>query len=82
MYQFGYLNGMYWARRSEKPDQLLLIRKLGDGKDWIANHDDSGTDLARINEPNKDSFLGAGKNPMPSFLVGFIDGVQSIESSS
>ena len=58
MYQFGYLLGRYWARRDAKPDQLLHIRKLGDGKDWIGNHDDSGKELTRIIEPNKDSFLG------------------------
>ncbi len=74
--------GRYWARRDAKPDQLLHIRKLGDGKDWIGNHDDSGKELTRIIEPNKDSFLGTVDDASPSFLVGFIDGAQSVESSS
>ena len=82
MYQFGYLLGRYWARRDAKPDQLLHIRKLGDGKDWIANHDGSEKELTSIIEPNTDNFFGTGEDPTPSFLVGFIDGAQSAESSS
>jgi hypothetical protein len=74
--------GTYWARRDAKSDQLLHIRKLGDGKDWIANCDDSGKELIPIIEPNKDSFLGTGEDASPSFLAGFIDGAQSVESSS
>ncbi len=74
--------GWCWARRDAKPDQLLHIRKLGDGKGWIANHDDSGKELTDIIGPNKDSFLGAGEDPLPAFLGGFIDGAQSVESSA
>ena len=82
MYQFGYMLGGYWARRDAKPDQLLHIRKLGHGKDCMANYDDSGKELTHIIGPNKDSFLGAGEDPSPSFLAGFIDGAQLVESSS
>jgi hypothetical protein len=82
IHQFGYLLGRYWARRDAKPDQLLHIRKLGDGKDWIGIHDDPGKALTGIIEKNKDSFLGTAEDESPSFLVGFIDGAQSVESSS
>ena len=81
MYQIGYVLGRYWAKHDAKPDQLLHIRKLGDGKDWIANHDDSGTELTRIIAPDKDSFLGTGENASPSFLAGFIEGVQTVVTS-
>ena len=82
MYQIGYVLGGYWARCDAKPDQLLYIRRLGDSKDWIAIHDDPRRELTRIVEPNKDSFLGTGENPSSSFLAGFIDGAQTVESSS
>ena len=81
MYQIGYVLGRYWARHDAKPDQLLHIRRLGDGKDWIANHDDLGKELTRIIEPNKDSFFGSGEHPSPSFLAAFIDGAQTVETS-
>ena len=82
MYQTGYALGRHWAKRDAKADQLLHVKKLGDGKDWVAVHHEPAKELARIIDPNKDSFVGTGENPSPSFVAGFIDGAQALETSS
>jgi hypothetical protein len=81
-YQVGFKLGEHWARLDAKPDQLLRLKKLGDGKEWVAFQRDSAKELTSIIDPNKDSFVGTGENPSPSFVAGFIDGAQTIEPSS
>ena len=78
-YQIGYELGKHWAKRDAKPDQLLRVKKLGAGTNWIAFHHEPAKELTGIIDSNKDSFVGTGENPSPSFVAGFIDGAQMIE---
>ena len=78
-YQIGYELGKHWAKRDAKPDQLLRVKKLGAGKDWIAFHPEPAKELTGIIDQTKSSFVGTGENPSPSFVAGFIDGAQTIE---
>ena len=78
-YQMGFELGKHWAKRDAKPDQLLRVKKLGAGKDWIAFHPEPVKALTGIIDPTKNSFVGTGENPSPSFVGGFIDGAQTIK---
>ena len=77
-YQMGFELGKHWARLDATPDQLLRVKKLGAGKDWIAFHVEPATELTGIIDPTKNSFVGTGEHPSPSFVAGFIDGAQTI----
>jgi hypothetical protein len=79
IYQIGYSLGKHWAWRDASSDQLLQVEKLGDGKDWAAFHRESAMKLRGIVGSDRDSFLGGGEDLSPSFLAGFIDGVQAIQ---
>ena len=80
MYQIGYALGNHWARRDAKPEQLLYVKKLGDGKDWIEDLREPAKELTHVIDPNKSSFVGTGENPSPSFVAGFIDGAQVLNA--
>ena len=80
MYQIGYALGNQWARRDANPEQLLHVKKLGDGKDWIEDLREPAKELTDVIDPNKSSFVGTGENPSPSFVAGFIDGAQVLNA--
>ena len=79
-YQMGYELGKHWAKLDATSDQLLRVKKLGDGKHWIAVHPEPSKELTGIIDQTKNSFVGTGENPSPSFVAGFIDGAQTIKS--
>ncbi len=72
-YQVGYELGKHWANRGAKPAQVLRLKKLGGGKEWTAFHREPAKELTGIIDPTKNSFVGTGENPSPSFVAGFID---------
>ena len=78
----GFKLGRHWAMRDATPDQLLRVQKLGDGKDWVAFHREPAKEITGIIDPNRNSFVGTGENPSPSFVAGFIDGAQTIQPSN
>ena len=53
-YQVGFKLGEHWAKLDAKPDQLLRLKKLGDGKEWIAFHRDPAKELTGIIDSNKE----------------------------
>jgi hypothetical protein len=79
IYQIGYSLGKHWAWRDASSDQLRQVEKLGDGKDWAAFHRESAMKLRGIVGSDRASFLGGDEDLSPSFLAGFIDGVQALQ---
>lgn len=80
-YQLGCEFGGHWAVDAT-PEQLLTVRELGDGKEWVTFHDNAALEFTRIIDPTKNGFMGTGEHPSDSFVAGFIHGVQTHEASS
>ena len=82
IYKMGYELGRHWAMRDATPEQLQAVKEFGSGKDWVAFHPEPAKEFTRIIDPNKRDFMGTGEIPSASFVIGFIDGTQTIEPSS
>lgn len=82
IYQSGFGFGRQWALRDATPEQLLTVKEFGDGKAWVAYQHDPGLEFTRIIDPVKSDFMGIKARPPASFVSGFINGAQSIRSSS
>jgi hypothetical protein len=81
-YQLGCEFGRHWAVRDTTPEQLLIVRELGDAKAWVTFQNDAALEITRIIDPTKSGFMGTGEHPSDSFVAGFIHGAQMIETSS
>ncbi len=80
-YQLGCEFGRHWAVDAT-PEQLLTVRELGDGKEWVTFQHDAALEFTRIIDPSKSGFMGTDEHPSDSFVAGFINGVQTNEASS
>jgi hypothetical protein len=82
IYQTGYELGGHWAMQYATPEQLLRVKEIADGKDWVAFHREPAKEFTHIVDPNKSGFMGTDENLSASFIAGFIDGARMIETTS
>ncbi|MFQ5548995.1 MAG: hypothetical protein ACE5FV_11940 [Woeseia sp.] len=80
-YEVGYALGKHWAVRDARPGQLLRVREIGDGWNWVKSSDEPATEITRIIDPDKSGFMEIDETPSHSFIAGLIDGAQSIDTS-
>ena len=79
-FQIGYALGRHWALRDATPKQLVRVKIIGDGMNWVAVHDEPAIQLTSIIDPDKSGFMGTDETPSAAFVAGFIDGAQSVGS--
>ena len=82
IYQTGHDLGNHWAMQYAAPEQLLRVKEIGDGKDWVAFHREPAKEFTHIVDPNKSGFMGPDEKFSASFMAGFIDGARTIETST
>jgi len=81
-YQTSYELGNHWAMQCATPEQLLRVKEIGDGKDWVAFHGKPVKEFTHIVDPSRSGFMGTDENLSASFMAGFIDGARTIAPSS
>lgn len=79
-YQMGFALARHWGLRDATEEQLCLVRELGDGRDWVAMRRDAASEFTKLVDASKDGFMGVGENPSNSFVAGFIDGAQTVQT--
>lgn len=78
----GYEFGGHWAKQDATPEQLLTVKGLGNGRNWVASQTDPAKEFTRIIGLGEKGFMDTGTTPSPSFVAGVIDGAQMIEPST
>ena len=79
-YDIGFALGQQWAVRDASAEQLHRVLALSDGKTWIADQAFPAEALTELVDPGRREFMRVGEIPSSSFVAGFIDGAQTVES--